>query len=159
MPDTKETPNETRKLRAANAQVKRQIDDLKEQPKDSRCHHHCRKCSKSESRINKGRLICCLVTLFNNVGDLVQENDRWSFKTNNDEAEGGFESAEAYTELVYYMQEVKEKLVLKDQEQLSIIPPLSSHTKDNRGFKHNMTGKLLCPVGYDWSYERFLGDS
>ncbi|KAJ3924854.1 MAG: hypothetical protein NXY57DRAFT_1079059 [Lentinula lateritia] len=30
-------------------------------------------------------------------------------------------------------------------------PLLLNHSRELRGFKHNLTGKLLCPVEYDWS--------
>ncbi|KAI6006778.1 hypothetical protein EDD15DRAFT_2152885 [Pisolithus albus] len=30
-------------------------------------------------------------------------------------------------------------------------PPFSSWEKHGRGFNHDITGKLLCPVDYDWS--------
>ena len=32
-------------------------------------------------------------------------------------------------------------------------PPLSPVTKSDRGFEHNVTGSLLCPIDYDWSDE------
>ncbi|KAI6037750.1 hypothetical protein EDC04DRAFT_2570747, partial [Pisolithus marmoratus] len=30
-------------------------------------------------------------------------------------------------------------------------PPLSAEQKNGRGFNHEITGKLLCPIDYDWS--------
>ncbi|KIM63190.1 hypothetical protein SCLCIDRAFT_1174663 [Scleroderma citrinum Foug A] len=30
-------------------------------------------------------------------------------------------------------------------------PALESCRKDGRGFYHNTTGRLICPMGYDWS--------
>ncbi|KAF7965999.1 hypothetical protein HWV62_40501 [Athelia sp. TMB] len=32
-----------------------------------------------------------------------------------------------------------------------IQPPLLRHVKHDRGFNHYLTGKLLCPVNWDWS--------
>ncbi|KAG1717579.1 hypothetical protein EDD22DRAFT_983875 [Suillus occidentalis] len=32
-----------------------------------------------------------------------------------------------------------------------LIPPLSRNTKSDRGFNHEVTGRLLCPAGIDWS--------
>ncbi|KAG6914628.1 hypothetical protein DXG01_016213 [Tephrocybe rancida] len=32
----------------------------------------------------------------------------------------------------------------------SLSPPLSRHTKIDRGFRHEGTGALLCPAGMDW---------
>lgn len=31
--------------------------------------------------------------------------------------------------------------------------PLSPNNKSERGFEHELTGKLLCPVEYDWNDE------
>lgn len=33
----------------------------------------------------------------------------------------------------------------------NIEPPISRSVKTNRGFKHELTGSLLCPVDLDWS--------
>ncbi|KAG2052043.1 hypothetical protein BDR06DRAFT_983354 [Suillus hirtellus] len=33
-------------------------------------------------------------------------------------------------------------------------PPLHTTFKDDRGFVHNITGKLLCPVEYSWTKEK-----
>jgi hypothetical protein len=33
----------------------------------------------------------------------------------------------------------------------ALSPPLSRHAKNDRGFQHERTGELLCPVGWDWS--------
>ncbi|KAH7880245.1 uncharacterized protein C8R40DRAFT_1032624, partial [Lentinula edodes] len=30
-------------------------------------------------------------------------------------------------------------------------PILSTKSRANRGFKHDLTGKLLCPIHLDWS--------
>ena len=30
------------------------------------------------------------------------------------------------------------------------MPPLLPHTKSDRGFEHDVTGRLLCPIQYDW---------
>lgn len=35
----------------------------------------------------------------------------------------------------------------------SLNPPLSRNVKTDRGFFHNATGELLCPVTMDWSDE------
>ncbi|KAG1850428.1 hypothetical protein F4604DRAFT_1592842, partial [Suillus subluteus] len=32
-----------------------------------------------------------------------------------------------------------------------IWPPLHRNSKINRGFKHELTGSLLCPTGLDWN--------
>ncbi|KAG1898357.1 uncharacterized protein F5891DRAFT_1129538 [Suillus fuscotomentosus] len=32
-----------------------------------------------------------------------------------------------------------------------LIPPLSRNIKSDRGFNHEVTGRLLCPAGLDWS--------
>jgi len=32
--------------------------------------------------------------------------------------------------------------------------PLSPNNKSERGFEHDLTGKLLCPVEYNWNDER-----
>ena len=32
----------------------------------------------------------------------------------------------------------------------SLNPPLARNIKTDRGFNHNVTGYLLCPVGVDW---------
>ncbi|KAG1843990.1 hypothetical protein C8R48DRAFT_818722 [Suillus tomentosus] len=32
-----------------------------------------------------------------------------------------------------------------------LIPPLSRNMKSDRGFNHEVTGRLLCPAGLDWS--------
>ncbi|KAH6911188.1 hypothetical protein BKA70DRAFT_1220223 [Coprinopsis sp. MPI-PUGE-AT-0042] len=34
---------------------------------------------------------------------------------------------------------------------VALNPPLSRNVKTDRGFFHNTTGQLLCPVGLDWS--------
>jgi hypothetical protein len=31
------------------------------------------------------------------------------------------------------------------------LPLLTRNQKANRGFKHDVTGALLCPAGLDWS--------
>jgi hypothetical protein len=33
----------------------------------------------------------------------------------------------------------------------SVQPPLARNIKTDRGFHHEHTGRLLCPVGIDWS--------
>lgn len=33
--------------------------------------------------------------------------------------------------------------------------PLSAHNKSERGFEHNLTGQLLCPMEYDWKDEKY----
>jgi len=33
----------------------------------------------------------------------------------------------------------------------SLDPPLARNVKTDRGFHHERTGALLCPVGLDWS--------
>jgi hypothetical protein len=30
-------------------------------------------------------------------------------------------------------------------------PPLSPNIKTDRGFEHDLTGRLLCPIEYDWA--------
>lgn len=30
-------------------------------------------------------------------------------------------------------------------------PPLSPTNKSERGFEHHVTGKLLCPIDFDWN--------
>jgi len=30
------------------------------------------------------------------------------------------------------------------------LPPLSPHIKSDRGFEHDITGRLLCPIDFDW---------
>ena len=32
----------------------------------------------------------------------------------------------------------------------ALIPPLSLNIKHDRGFHHERTGFLLCPIGEDW---------
>lgn len=32
-----------------------------------------------------------------------------------------------------------------------LIPPIARNVKIDRGFNHEVTGALLCPVGLDWS--------
>jgi hypothetical protein len=32
--------------------------------------------------------------------------------------------------------------------------PLDISTRANRGIKHETTGRLLCPIEYDWTDER-----
>jgi hypothetical protein len=34
------------------------------------------------------------------------------------------------------------------------LPPLSPHIKSDRGFEHDITGRLLCPIDYNWSDAR-----
>ena len=34
---------------------------------------------------------------------------------------------------------------------IPINPPLSENVKTNRGYRHPLTGTLLCPVGVDWN--------
>lgn len=33
----------------------------------------------------------------------------------------------------------------------TLTPPLTRNKKDDRGFKHERTGALLCPIDLDWS--------
>ena len=33
----------------------------------------------------------------------------------------------------------------------ALSPPLTRNKKDDRGFKHETTGALLCPIDLDWS--------
>ncbi|KAG6912149.1 hypothetical protein DXG01_016983 [Tephrocybe rancida] len=33
----------------------------------------------------------------------------------------------------------------------NLTPPLSRHSKMERGFHHERTGALLCPTGLDWT--------
>ena len=33
----------------------------------------------------------------------------------------------------------------------TLNPPLSRNKKDDRGFNHERTGALLCPIDLDWS--------
>ena len=35
----------------------------------------------------------------------------------------------------------------------ALVPPLSRNLKMNRGFHHEITGRLLCPAGVDWGDE------
>jgi hypothetical protein len=37
-----------------------------------------------------------------------------------------------------------------------LAPPLSRNLKVNRGFHHEMTGRLLCPAGVDWGDEEYV---
>ncbi len=32
----------------------------------------------------------------------------------------------------------------------TLSPPISANSKADRGFKHEATGALLCPLGVDW---------
>jgi hypothetical protein len=32
--------------------------------------------------------------------------------------------------------------------------PLSPTSKEGRGFEHELTGRLLCPIDYDWDDQR-----
>ncbi len=36
----------------------------------------------------------------------------------------------------------------------TLNPPLARHTKVDRGFNHDCTGRLLCPVELDWADSR-----
>jgi hypothetical protein len=45
-------------------------------------------------------------------------------------------------------------------EMLQVFDPeaaqgLKPSLKDNRGFHHGLTGKLLCPVSLDWSDDEY----
>ena len=33
------------------------------------------------------------------------------------------------------------------------LPPLLPNVKSDRGFEHDATGRLLCPIDYDWADE------
>ena len=41
----------------------------------------------------------------------------------------------------------------------SLNPPLARNVKMDRGFHHERTGALLCPVGMDWSNNEFVVSS
>jgi hypothetical protein len=32
-----------------------------------------------------------------------------------------------------------------------LVPPIARNVKVDRGFNHEVTGKLLCPAGVDWT--------
>jgi hypothetical protein len=32
-----------------------------------------------------------------------------------------------------------------------LVPPIARNVKADRGFNHEVTGKLLCPAGVDWT--------
>jgi hypothetical protein len=34
------------------------------------------------------------------------------------------------------------------------IVPLLPNNKTERGFEHDLTGRLLCPIEHDWNNER-----
>jgi hypothetical protein len=35
-------------------------------------------------------------------------------------------------------------------------PPLPPTSKGNRGFEHDITGRLLCPINYNWDNLRYM---
>lgn len=38
----------------------------------------------------------------------------------------------------------------------TLSPPLTRNRKDDRGFKHERTGALLCPIDLDWSNAEYV---
>ncbi|KAH6869378.1 hypothetical protein BKA70DRAFT_1379688 [Coprinopsis sp. MPI-PUGE-AT-0042] len=40
----------------------------------------------------------------------------------------------------------------------ALRPPLSRNIKTDRGFYHDVTGRLLCPIGLDWQDARHVSD-
>jgi hypothetical protein len=38
----------------------------------------------------------------------------------------------------------------------NLVPPLARNVEIDRGFRHERTGALLCPVGIDWSNPKFV---
>ena len=43
---------------------------------------------------------------------------------------------------------------LNDLLETTATPPLSPTDKSQRGFEHELTGQLLCPIEFDWSDDR-----
>jgi hypothetical protein len=37
----------------------------------------------------------------------------------------------------------------------ALRPPLTRNVKTDRGFYHDVTGRLLCPIGMDWKDTRY----
>lgn len=48
--------------------------------------------------------------------------------------------------------EVIEWIITASTEQVE--PPLSTRDKEGHGMNHMITGRLLCPVDYDWADAR-----
>ena len=40
--------------------------------------------------------------------------------------------------------------LLNNREISPITPPLDPDTRDSRGLQNDFTGRLLCPIKYDW---------
>ncbi|KAG9311119.1 hypothetical protein JVU11DRAFT_9029 [Chiua virens] len=40
-----------------------------------------------------------------------------------------------------------------------IIPPISPSLKSDRGLDHDVTGRLLCPIKYDWDDAGYVFES
>ncbi|KAG0698671.1 hypothetical protein DFH29DRAFT_1002598 [Suillus ampliporus] len=139
--------------------------------------------SQANSNMHKGRCIRQLVSLFDSLEDLVGENDRCEelmqsldsqdeLVTNRDE-DRIFSS---FNELLRCLPWLRKKLFSDVEELDSILKelrkgadiswltelfhpldhPLHTTIKDDRGFVHNTTGMLLCPVEYMWSLTSYV---
>ncbi|KIK92910.1 hypothetical protein PAXRUDRAFT_12950 [Paxillus rubicundulus Ve08.2h10] len=153
---------------------------------------------QNDTMAHRGRAIRRLITLYDNVEDLIAEYDRRQELAAEDPDQGVFDSSldpqiirdqdrlySSFEELVEFLPWFKKKILHCDADELDDIckqlrkgadgargddtaglkqeiviwltdlfhpvePPLRTTTKDERGFVHDVTGKLICPAEYNW---------
>ncbi|KAF8839843.1 hypothetical protein BDN67DRAFT_969490 [Paxillus ammoniavirescens] len=180
-------------VQAAQTRAKRRIaalelevESLKEVSKKSR--------RQNDLYIHRGRAIRRLVTLYDNIEDLISEYDRrQEFATENphsdlselDTTQDQDRLYSSFEELLAFLLWMRRKILRCEADELDDIckqlrkgadgargddtanlkqdvvlwltdlfhpiePPLRATTKDDRGFVHEVTGRLICPAEYNW---------
>ncbi|KAH7908634.1 hypothetical protein BJ138DRAFT_1012408 [Hygrophoropsis aurantiaca] len=151
---------------------------------------------RTDTVAHRGRAIRRIVSLFNDVEDLIAEYDRRAdFAAEHPDEDVNQKSTpeqnqlySSFEDLLIYLPWIKRKILKSDPNELEnickqlrkgadgargddtanlkaavvtwanelfhpIAPPLNPGTKEDRGFVHDITGKLICPAEYNWALE------
>ncbi|KAI6141161.1 hypothetical protein BKA82DRAFT_3977752 [Pisolithus tinctorius] len=177
-------------LHVAHCRSKRRIAALELELETMRASS--KKSHRCDSYVHRGRAIRRLVTLYENVEDLIAAFDRHQEFQENDHNESDLENTcdddrlyKSFEELITVLPWMKKIVLRGTADELEDIckqlqkgadgargddtanlkqdivswltdlfhpiePPLRTTTKDERGFVHDVTGKLICPAEFDW---------
>ncbi|KIN98227.1 hypothetical protein M404DRAFT_10623 [Pisolithus tinctorius Marx 270] len=178
-------------LHVAHCRSKRQIAALELELETMRASSKKSR-RQQDSYVHQGRAIRRLVTLYENVEDLITVFDRHQEFQENDHNESDLENTcdddrlyKSFEELITVLPWMKKIILHSTADELEDIckqlqkgadgargddtanlkqdivswltdlfhpiePPLRTTTKDERGFMHDVTGKLICPAEFDW---------
>ncbi|KAI6151179.1 hypothetical protein BKA82DRAFT_4013723 [Pisolithus tinctorius] len=184
-------------LHVAHCRSKRQIAALELELETMRASSKKSR-RQQDSYVHWGRAIRRLVTLYENVKDLIAAFDRHQEFQENDHNESDLENTceyliatsddrlyKSFEELITVLPWMKKIVLRGTADELEDIckqlrkgadgacgddtanlkqdivswltdlfhpiePPLCTTTKDERGFVHDVTGKLICPAEFDW---------